>query len=163
MLWCSVGQALAQSVGSDAPKSWIAIVKLVPPVYPPVAREARIMGDVGLRMAIRRDGSVALAEVVSGPPLLKQAALESAQKSTFICENCSQEMTDYFLKYTFGFRDENNCGFTRLRSPKCLYLWHCGKWEQPPDRPPVVGESLDRVVILADTMCIETSHSSIGQ
>lgn len=159
LLWCSSDLALAQTAGSGAPKTWIGIVKLSPPIYPPIAREARILGDVTLRMEIRRDGTVASAEVVSGPVMLKQAALESAQKSTFSCENCSQEMTEYFLTYTFGFRRDNNCGFTRLRSPKCLYLWRCGKWEQPPDRPPVLGESLDRVVILADTMCVETSHS----
>lgn len=163
LFFWTAGKALAQSADVDSPKTWIALKKLSPPVFPPIARAARIMGDVRVRMTIRRDGSVVSAEVANGPPMLKQAALDSAEKSSFFCENCSHEVTEYFLTYTFGFRNDNDCGIRKLRSSKCLYLWHCGIWEAGHAPAPVLGESLDRVVILADSMCVETSHSNGGR
>jgi TonB family protein len=89
--------ASAQSTtGNPTPAIWIALTTLSPPVYPPLAREARIMGDVKVQLGIRRDGSVASAEVVSGPPMLQQAALESARKSAFLCQGCSEEVPHIF-------------------------------------------------------------------
>jgi TonB family protein len=143
--------ASAQSRSNPTSAIWIAITTLSPPVYPPIARQARIMGDVKVQLGIRRDGSVASAEVVSGPPMLQQAALESVRKSAFLCQGCTEEVTTYFLTFTFGFRhggDQGDCNARRARPRKCLYLWKCGIWQEPPARPPVVGESPDRVVIL---------------
>jgi TonB family protein len=137
------------------PQTSAVLVKLSPPIYPPLARVARIMGDVKLQLLIRKDGSVESAEVISGHPMLKQAATESAKKSMFLCQGCSDEVTAYFLTYTFGFRDDGDCGVTQLRSAKCLYLWKCGIRHESV-RTPVVGQTFDRVVILADSMCIET-------
>jgi TonB family protein len=154
----------AQSTtGHPTPAIWIALTNLSPPIYPPLARQARIIGDVQVRLGIRRDGSVASAEVISGPPMLEQAALESARKSAFLCQGCSEEVTTYFLTFTFGFRnggDEGDCIARRARSGKCLYLWKCGIWQEPPARPPVVGESRDRVVILAPVTCVDTVRST---
>jgi TonB family protein len=102
--------ALAQGTSSSqTPNTGIVLTKLSPPVYPPLARQARIMGDVSIRIGIQKDGSVVSAEVISGHPMLKQAALESAQKSTFECRTCSEEVTPYSLTYTFAFRDDGDC------------------------------------------------------
>ncbi len=57
------------------------------------------MGDVQIQMEIRKNGSVASAEVVSGHPMLRQAALESAQKSKFLCSGCIEEVNSYLLTY----------------------------------------------------------------
>jgi outer membrane biosynthesis protein TonB len=76
---------------TDAPfpaaAAGVLLVKLSPPVYPPLARQARIMGDVRIQLAIRRDGSIESSEVVSGHPLLKHAAtlLTSHNLSRFGC------------------------------------------------------------------------------
>lgn len=64
------------------------LIKLSPPIYPPLARQARIMGDVRIQVLIRKDGSVESVEVVSGHPMLKSVALESAQQSQFECKEC---------------------------------------------------------------------------
>lgn len=162
-----VENAQGQSAsGSDAPQASVVLSKLSEPVYPPLARQARIAGDVALMLAIRRDGSVESAAVVSGHPMLAQAALDSAQQSKFECRGCGKAVTSYALKYTFQFVPSDppkDCDrqmteaqppaevdsprhqvkvFTRglwtcdpttsvtfllFRSPKCLYLWRCGR------------------------------------
>jgi TonB family protein len=83
--------APAQTSTAKAEQRSVWASPLVPPTYPPLARAARIAGDVQVRIGVRRDGTVASAEVVSGHPMLQPAALASAQKSTF---RCSPECTD---------------------------------------------------------------------
>lgn len=55
-------------------------VKDVPPVYPPVAREARIGGTVQIEATIAPDGTVANATVVRSVPALDQAALDAVRQ-----------------------------------------------------------------------------------
>ncbi|MBZ5644364.1 MAG: energy transducer TonB [Acidobacteriia bacterium] len=50
------------------------------PVYPALARQARIQGSVVLHAIIDKDGKVAQLEVVSGHPLLVQAALDAVKQ-----------------------------------------------------------------------------------
>jgi len=57
--------------------------QLFPPLYPPLARQARITGDVRVQLFIRQDGTIKSSEVVSGHPMLKPAALDSAQNQNF--------------------------------------------------------------------------------
>ena len=52
----------------------------VPPVYPVAARQARIEGVVRLRVIIAKDGTVTQLQVVSGHPLLLQAALDAVRQ-----------------------------------------------------------------------------------
>jgi TonB family protein len=55
----------------------------VEPVYPPLARQARIQGDVRLTVQTGADGHVERMEVVSGHPLLVPSALEAVKQWTF--------------------------------------------------------------------------------
>ena len=55
------------------------LVKRTPPVYPALAKQARIQGVVRLNAVIGRDGRVILLDVVSGHPLLTPAALDAAR------------------------------------------------------------------------------------
>ncbi len=92
----------AQAASSpETPEAEVVLTKLSPPLYPPLARQARIMGEVKIQMLIRKDGSVESAEVISGHPMLKQAALESAQTSQFECRGCD-EPKSYALTYAFA-------------------------------------------------------------
>ena len=77
------------------------LTKLSPPVYPPIALTAHVTGDIELLLNIRRDGGVESAMVISGPPLLQQAALSSAKQSQFQCLQCIEEQTLYHLFYAF--------------------------------------------------------------
>lgn len=56
------------------------IVNRVQPVYPPLARQTRISGTVRLHAIIGKDGTVQQLEVISGHPLLQQAALDAVRQ-----------------------------------------------------------------------------------
>ena len=53
------------------------LVSNPPPVYPTIARQARISGTVELGVIISPDGHIQEAHVISGHPLLRQAALDA--------------------------------------------------------------------------------------
>jgi protein TonB len=56
------------------------LVNKVQPSYPPLARQTRISGTVRLHAIIGKDGSVTQLEVMSGHPLLVQAALDAVRQ-----------------------------------------------------------------------------------
>ena len=56
------------------------LVNKVQPVYPPLARQARISGTVRLHAIIAKNGSVEQLEVLSGHPLLVRAAMDAVQQ-----------------------------------------------------------------------------------
>lgn len=56
------------------------LVQKVQPVYPPLARQARISGTVRLEAIIARDGSIQNLRVIEGHPLLVQAALDAVRR-----------------------------------------------------------------------------------
>ncbi len=56
------------------------LVNKVQPIYPPLARQARIQGTVRLQAVIAKDGSVVELQVLSGHPLLQQAALDAVRQ-----------------------------------------------------------------------------------
>ena len=49
-------------------------------MYPPLARQTRISGTVRLHAIIGKNGSVQQLEVISGHPLLVQAALDAVRQ-----------------------------------------------------------------------------------
>ena len=55
----------------------------VDPVYPPLARQARISGVVHLIASISRDGHVVDLKAASGHPLLIPSALTAARQWTY--------------------------------------------------------------------------------
>jgi periplasmic protein TonB len=56
------------------------LVNKVEPVYPPLARNARVQGQVVLTAIISKDGTIQDLRVVSGHPLLVQAALDAVRQ-----------------------------------------------------------------------------------
>lgn len=52
----------------------------VPPVYPPLARSARVQGTVILTVHVGKDGTVLEASPISGHPLLVNAAIEAVSE-----------------------------------------------------------------------------------
>ena len=159
LLWFTLFTCAA--AGQDEPrpetsKSEVTFASLVNPMYPPLARQAGITGDVVVKLEIRSDGSLQSAVVVSGHPMLTDAALKSAQHSRYECSGCKDALTTQSLTYSFqlvaspgwpcpeagGLRvaqTENRVTVTaepamvdpyfsnfKVRSPRCLYLWTCG-------------------------------------
>ncbi|MBZ5621524.1 MAG: energy transducer TonB [Acidobacteriia bacterium] len=56
------------------------LVRQPHPVYPPLAKQARISGVVKLSAIISKDGTIQHLEVISGHPLLVPAALEAVKQ-----------------------------------------------------------------------------------
>lgn len=57
--------------------------KRTQPVYPPIAKAARISGTVVLEALISKTGVVSDLRVVSGPPLLRQASIDAVRTWRF--------------------------------------------------------------------------------
>jgi protein TonB len=53
------------------------------PVYPAIARSAHITGTVVLQATISKQGTISDLKVISGPPLLANAALEAVRTWRF--------------------------------------------------------------------------------
>jgi TonB family protein len=156
--------AAQQSPSRPTPETTIEVVKLSPPIYPPLAAQARITGDVVVHLLIRQDGSVASLEALTGHPILRVAALESAQKSEFECHACSSSGASYSLTYTFDLYPDAGCQEETearpARSSKCLYFWKCGvrkisAWRYK-YRAPSISQSKSHVTLLASGAgCVE--------
>jgi protein TonB len=56
------------------------VLHKVQPTYPPLARTARVQGSVILAAVIGKDGAIQNLHVLSGHPLLQQAALEAVKQ-----------------------------------------------------------------------------------
>lgn len=56
------------------------LINRVQPIYPPLARQTRISGTVRLHAIIGKNGAVTQLEVISGHPLLVQAALDAVRQ-----------------------------------------------------------------------------------
>jgi periplasmic protein TonB len=57
-----------------------ALVKRVPPVYPPIAVSAKVQGVVILEATVGRDGRVEAIEVLRSVPLLDRAAIDAVRQ-----------------------------------------------------------------------------------
>src|SRR5262249_52476113 len=55
-------------------------VKYVAPVYPQIAKLARVQGTVRIAIRVDADGKVQIVKVISGNPILVQAAIEAVQQ-----------------------------------------------------------------------------------
>lgn len=91
-LWDIVGTAIPPAVKPAPPKgplhvsSGVATGQLlipIQPVYPAIARAARIQGTVVVQAIISKEGAIENLRVISGPPMLQSAATEAIQKARY--------------------------------------------------------------------------------
>ena len=57
-----------------------SLLNQVKPVYPPLAKAARVQGTVKFEAEISKEGAIQNLKLVSGPPLLVQAAMAAVQQ-----------------------------------------------------------------------------------
>ncbi|HXJ87586.1 MAG TPA: energy transducer TonB [Candidatus Binatia bacterium] len=69
-----------EAVALSAPISQALLLTKVVPVYPPLARQARIQGEVVLDAIISRDGTVERLTALSGHPMLVPAAIDAVKQ-----------------------------------------------------------------------------------
>jgi TonB family protein len=59
------------------------VLKRVRPVYPDIARNARLVGRCGVRVVITPQGEIAQVRLVYGHPMIAPAALDAVRKWKF--------------------------------------------------------------------------------
>lgn len=74
------------------------------PIYPVIAKEAHIQGDVVIKTTIDERGNVAHMEVVSGPPMLRGAAMEALKRWKYSPSMLNGEPITVQMMVTLRFR-----------------------------------------------------------
>jgi len=74
-----VKQELPKKVTISAGVSQGLAISRPSPVYPAIAKAARVSGTVVLRATISKSGTIENLTVVDGPPMLRQAALDAVR------------------------------------------------------------------------------------
>jgi TonB family protein len=59
------------------------LIQKTPPIYPPMAKNARVSGTVVIQATISRNGTIENPRVVSGPAMLRQSALDAVKTWRF--------------------------------------------------------------------------------
>jgi hypothetical protein len=90
-----------------------SIAKLPPPSYPPIALAAHVFGDVELKIALRGDGTIDSVEALSGPPMLRQPAINSAKQTQFQCGGCNGSISSFRVTYRFELGPTLYCDLAR--------------------------------------------------
>ena len=75
-----IERAAPQSVTVSGSAQQAVPIRQVQPVYPPLARQARISGPVRLHVLIGSDGAVRDVTLLSGNPMLAPAAIEAVRQ-----------------------------------------------------------------------------------
>jgi TonB family protein len=80
-------------------KTSVGVSAAVAPIYPPLALTAGVAGEVRVRVAIKKDGTVDSADVIDGKEPLRPATLLAARKWKFVPQQHPIEAT-----LTFSFQ-----------------------------------------------------------
>jgi TonB family protein len=77
--WVGESRVLPSSTNVTIPAGVMQsmLLRRTTPIYPPIAKAARVSGTVVLQATISKSGLIENLRVVSGPPLLYQAALDA--------------------------------------------------------------------------------------
>lgn len=82
------------------------LIRKVMPNYPPLARQARISGTVRFTAVISRDGTIQNLQLVSGHPLLVEAAREAVKlwvyKPTLLNGESVEVVTQIDVNFTLA-------------------------------------------------------------
>ena len=79
------------------------LLKKVPPVYPPLASQARISGSVIVEALVGVNGQVRSVTIVRGLPLLDEAALAAVRQWRYQPLLLNGEPTEFILTVTLNF------------------------------------------------------------
>jgi TonB family protein len=94
----------AQRIGANVMQQ--SLISQPKPVYPPLAKAARVQGTVTFEAVIDVDGRIMNLHLVSGPPLLVQAAMQAVQqwvyKPTLLNGNPVQVVTTIDVNFTLS-------------------------------------------------------------
>ena len=89
---------------TDKPEE-ICVRKLVSPRYPPLARQARLQGNVQLNVTLNEQGVPSELTLIDGPPLLVRAASDAVMNWQF-CSRGVEPLNGRMLSIVVSFRLE---------------------------------------------------------
>ena len=75
----------------------------IKPVFPPIARAARVSGSVITKVLVGRSGEVQLVRPVSGPAMLVPASIDAAKKWSFTPMTIGARTFQYEVQLVFTF------------------------------------------------------------
>lgn len=82
--------ALANPVASSKPSMMtqsdlepVQVLKRVAPIYPAIARQRRLSGVLLVQLQVGKDGKISNLQLISGPPIFKDAAFEAVKQWQF--------------------------------------------------------------------------------
>lgn len=147
-------ELLAQTAASsNEAQDGPAIVRLSQPLYPLLARQAHMIGDAVILLSIGQDGVIESVMAESGHPLLRQAALDSAQQSRYECRGCREPVTSFRLVYTF-----------QLVWTNCCTAADGGPNKSQQDRPyPQIAQSGNHVTVADQLICTCDKAAQMGK
>jgi protein TonB len=76
----------------------------VPPPYPAIAKATRTQGQVQIQIGISETGAVTDVTLLSGHPLLREAALQAARQWVFIPTELNGQRVRAIGLLTFNFK-----------------------------------------------------------
>jgi protein TonB len=79
------------------------LIRQPKPVYPALAKQARIQGIVKLSAVIAKDGTIQQLEVISGHPLLVPAALEAVKQWVYQPTTLNSEAVEVVTQIDVNF------------------------------------------------------------
>jgi protein TonB len=79
------------------------LIQRVQPLYPPLAKQAHIQGRVILRAVISRNGMIENLEVLSGHPMLVQAAIDAVKQWRYRPYSLNGEPVEVETQVTVNF------------------------------------------------------------
>ena len=135
--------SVAQQSQETASTKGATLVNLKQPIYPPLARQANVYGDVVVTVIVHPDGKTQM-ELESGHAMLAHAALDSAKQSQFECRGCDVP-TSYQLVYSFRLTREGDCCNASVSKQSV-------KQEIQPTEQNGIGRTL--IIISAEAMCL---------
>jgi protein TonB len=101
-----VKQAAPQRIRVGGNVQQAMLVRQPKPVYPPLAKQARISGVVRLNAIISKDGTIQNLSVLSGHPLLVPAAMEAVKqwvyKPTLLNGEAVEVVTQVDVNFTLS-------------------------------------------------------------
>lgn len=80
-----------------------SLLHQVQPIYPPLAKTARIQGPVVIEAVISKGGVIENLHVISGPPLLVKAALEAVSEWRYRPYILNNEPVEVETRITVNF------------------------------------------------------------
>src|SRR5713226_3031150 len=83
---------------------WPRLISSVPPEYPSLARARRLTGDVLLDVLIDAAGKVSDMKVLSGPVLLRDAAMDALRQWRYEPARLNGQPTPIHMQVTIKFR-----------------------------------------------------------